>query len=298
MTKRLAIQLFGHLRTFEHTYGSFYNNLIKPNEEKGYEIDLFAHVWDEIEYNALQWHNENFPELRGKKLTPEQIKFFEENYKPTKWEYTPQLTTEDDTLYPEFTGGKCAYRTMINVWYTKYRVNEIRKEYEKENNVIYDFVLNTRADIEYFSPFCIDEIIKPYEHLLKHYENTENKLFYSGCHRDLPVKEDKLLAASDVLYFARPDVMNKISLIYPELNKEELRNNFMSWEQYLIYQSEKYGIKPIQLAYGLQKDWKILRFKKKSKKNFKILSLRIRKDYFRIVFFNFEIKLTWGELND
>lgn len=297
MTKRLAIQLFGHLRTFEHTYESFYNNLIKPNEEKGYKIDLFAHVWDEIEYNALQWHNENFPELRGKKLTPEQINFFEENYKPTKWEYTPQLTTEDDTVYPEFTGGKTAYRTMINVWFSKYRVNEIRRKYQEENNIKYDFVMNTRADVQYFSPLLIDEIIKPYETLLKNCETMNNKLFYSGCHRDMPVKEDILLAASDVIYLAKPDVLDKVSLIYPELNKDELKNHFMSWEQYLLYQCEKYNIKPIQLGYGLQKDWKILRFKKDLKKNFKFLSLRIRKDYLRIVFCNFEVKLTWGRFN-
>ena len=58
MTKKIAVQMFGHLRTFEHTYKSFFENLINPNKEDGYEIDIFIHTWDKLEANAT-YHNLN-----------------------------------------------------------------------------------------------------------------------------------------------------------------------------------------------------------------------------------------------
>ena len=300
--KRLAIQICGHLRTFDKTYQSFYEHIILPNEKEGYKIDVFMHIWDEIEYQSLQWHNEQFPELRGKKITNTEINFIKENYKPVKLEYSEQLKIDDDTLFDEFTGGKTAFKTMNNVWYTKYRVNELRKEYEKEQNIQYDYVINTRPDILYISDFNIDKILDVYNNLLKPFDNPENKLFYSGCHRDMPIKDDLLLAASDILYFGKPNVMDKVSSIYLNLNKDELKSNFKSWESYLIYTANKNNIKPIQLGYGLQKDWKILRFEKsnpekKRKRKFKLFSIRIRKTYIQIILFNISIKIEFGIYN-
>ena len=80
MTKRIAIQLFGHLRTFEYTFESFKKHILEPNKNCGYEIDIFAHSWEEVEaIDLTRWHNDNSI-MAGKKLTDHQIKFFEENY--------------------------------------------------------------------------------------------------------------------------------------------------------------------------------------------------------------------------
>ncbi len=301
MTKRLAIQFSGHLRTFDKTYKSFYENVILPNKNAGYEIDVFMHTWDELEYTAEQWHNKDFPELRGKKLTKEQVDFVEKNYNPVKWEYTPQIDTGDNTVFPEFTGGCTAYQSMVNVWYTKYRVNELRLEYEKQNNITYDYVINTRADIYYKTPFVIDDILEPYNSLLRNIDTVENKLFFSGCHRSKPVKTEQLLAASDILYFGKPNVINKSASIYSELNKEELNKHFISWEYYLIYTAHKYSIMPVQLKYALNKDWKILRFDdiyKQKGKGFKFISLRIRKNFIQLIFCNLCFKLEFGVWKD
>lgn len=43
--KKLAIHLYGHLRTFQRTKDNFYKNLIEPNK-KNYEIDIFIHTYD------------------------------------------------------------------------------------------------------------------------------------------------------------------------------------------------------------------------------------------------------------
>ena len=262
MKKRVAIQFFGHLRTFEKTYNDFYKNVIEPNIKNGYDIDIFMHNWDEIEYKAAQWHNEDFPELRGQKISQSQIDFIKNNYRPVKFELTPQLELNDDMLFPEFTGGQTKLSTMKNVYFSKYRVNQLRLKYEASHNVKYDLVLNTRADIVFETPFCFAEILEPYDTLLKDYETIDSKLFFAGTHRGMSVKEEMLLAASDIIYFSTPSVMNKISDIYNVLgNIEFISKNFRSWEHFLIFNARKNSIKPIQLGYSSQVDWRILRFK-------------------------------------
>lgn len=283
--KRIAIQISGHLRTFEDTHLAFIENVIRPNEETGYMVDVFIHTWDEIEYSARQWHNENTPEKRGLKLTEVQIERIKDIYNPRKLDITPQLNTSDSSVFSEFTGGETQYATMTNVWFTKYRVNELRMEYESEADLKYDYVMHTRADILFESKFVVDEILAVYDGVLKNLESPKGKLFFSGCHREAAVKEPKLLAASDILYFGTPEVMNGVSSIYKDLDKDELATNFISWENYLIYTAQKLSFEPIQLAFGLNRDWRILRFadafpsqgKTSPSRKKKWFSLRIRK---------------------
>lgn len=259
LSKKLAIQFFGHLRTFDLTYQKFYNNVIIPNQD-AYKIDIFIHTWDEIEYAAQQWHNEKIPQVRGKKLTSKNVDFLLKHYCPTLYEITPQLEDRSGLEFDEFTGGKCKYATMRNVWYTKYRVNELRKKYEAEHNVHYDFVLCTRPDVLYNKKFNLDALFSVYSTLLKNITAPEGKLFYSGHHRGYPVREDRLLAASDIVYLGVPPVINAISSIYANLNTDELAKNFISWEHFQIFTAKKYNIEPVQIEYNYGTDWGILRF--------------------------------------
>lgn len=296
--KRLAIQFFGHLRTFKNTYLSFLENVLKTN--KNYEIDIFIHTWDEIEYQEPTWHNTLASEIRGAKLNREDFSFIEEKYKPKKIKVTKQLSVEKEEEFIQFTSDKAKFSNIFNMFYSKYEVNNLRLEYEKENKVKYDFVLYTRGDVFFKNKFYLDEILKIYENELKSFENFENKLFFSGCYRDLAVKEEKLIAASDIFYFAQPEVINKVANFYLELEKDRttgvLRDNFLSWEYYLLFKIKQKNIKPIQIKYGMN-DWFLLRFndlKKCKKEKKKLFSLRIRKNFIRLILFSSFIKLEWG----
>ena len=57
--KKIAIQLFGHLRTYRKTFGSFKRFLVDANVNDGDQVDIFMHCWDQIEAVDLTWHNEN-----------------------------------------------------------------------------------------------------------------------------------------------------------------------------------------------------------------------------------------------
>ncbi|EAH8660000.1 hypothetical protein EWH67_09410, partial [Campylobacter coli] len=56
MKKKLAIQLFGHMRTYEQTYEKFKENIINVNLQDGWEIDLFIHTWNKFNSSSKSWH--------------------------------------------------------------------------------------------------------------------------------------------------------------------------------------------------------------------------------------------------
>ena len=55
--KRLAIQFFGHTRTYKKTYESFFKNIVEPNLKDGWEVDIFIHTWDMSSSSDKSWHN-------------------------------------------------------------------------------------------------------------------------------------------------------------------------------------------------------------------------------------------------
>ncbi|WP_096018542.1 hypothetical protein [Campylobacter lanienae] len=54
--KRLAIQFFGHTRTYKKTYESFFKYIVEPNQQDGWEIDIFIHTWDMSSSSSGSWH--------------------------------------------------------------------------------------------------------------------------------------------------------------------------------------------------------------------------------------------------
>lgn len=49
---KLAILLFGHMRTFEYS-GQFF----MKNVAEYYDCDIFIHTWDTIDSQTKSWHD-------------------------------------------------------------------------------------------------------------------------------------------------------------------------------------------------------------------------------------------------
>ncbi len=145
--KRIAVYLYGHMRTYKQTYKSFLDNIIYPNIKDGYMVDIFIHTWDVFNVtDSNAWHAKQnlFPTLSNKPLTKEDMNEVINIYNPKK------IVFEKDN-------GKQAQR------YHKIRaVNQLRLEYEKENNIKYDFFLTTRPDIYFLKPFRLNEYLNFY----------------------------------------------------------------------------------------------------------------------------------------
>ena len=140
--KRLAIQLFGHIRTYNYTYQSLFENIILPNKNDGYVIDIFIHTWDELETSENTWHSEN-SSIAGVKIDNEIKNDILSKYNP-KILKIEKLTEKH--------GAKISIDT----------VNNIRENYEKEHNIKYNKIITTRGDILFSKPFELDYYLDIY----------------------------------------------------------------------------------------------------------------------------------------
>ena len=164
---RIAIYLYGHMRTYKNTYKKFLENIVNPNIKDGWKVDIFIHTWDIFSItDPNAWHAKQnlFPTLDNKKLTQTDMNEIINIYNPQKIVFEPD-------------NGKPAQR------YHKVRaVNQLRLDYEKEHNMKYDFFITTRPDIYFLKPFILNEYLKLYAmHPSFKDKELPTKFNFAGC---------------------------------------------------------------------------------------------------------------------
>lgn len=142
MTKRLTIELYGHLRTYQNTYQSLFEHIVLPNQKDGYEVDIFIHTWDKLETDEKTWHDENSL-IAG-------IKVDDKIKNDIMDKYNPKI------LKIETLKEKHGARLSIDA------VNNLREKYEKEHNIKYNKIITTRGDILFYKPFALDYYLDIY----------------------------------------------------------------------------------------------------------------------------------------
>jgi hypothetical protein len=252
--KRIAIQFFGHLRTFEKTHKSFFKNVVASNIKDGYEVDLFIHTWTEKDHSTISHRNPNGEEYRGSKLSDKDVELVQKIYNPKKILYENQLGCEDNTFIEKLYKTKKSYKGVLNTVYTKYKSSFIRNEYEKNVDVKYDWVIVTRPDIEFFTPFRVDEILDDYYRL--GHKIPENGVFYATkIFARAKINDLKFIGGSDLVYFGKPENIDKATNLYQAWknnnNCEKLYDgeNFFSFEYWFINYWIKQGLLPIAINY-------------------------------------------------
>ncbi|MCW1330026.1 hypothetical protein OLP55_02290, partial [Campylobacter jejuni] len=229
MKKKLAIQLFGLVRTYADTFDTFFNNVIIPNSVD-YDIDIFIHSWDIFSAvgaaNGLKNSRHYFyPTMTNKKLCDYDIKDIKNKYKPKKIKIE-SLKKLEWGIYRSLSG-----------------VNKLREEYEKEHNINYDCILCTRMDLFFFNELKLDNyIINAYKHLELRNLGLPNKYIFTVCNEfgSFDVRDPRYPAGSDLLWFGNVALKNPPFCIH----------------------NENPNIVPILIKYGLNSDFIIFREKK------------------------------------
>ncbi|OPZ76567.1 MAG: hypothetical protein BWY78_01331 [Alphaproteobacteria bacterium ADurb.Bin438] len=168
--------MFGHARTFKDAFSSLKEKVIDVNVKKGYEVDVFLHIWSVNDYtNNID-------------LNDEDIKFIEENYKPKK--YKIEVQTEGKRMH-----------------YSINSVNEIRLEYQKENNIQYDWVIFTRPDILFLANLIPDDFEADYmkKDVIEKGLKSDNIAFYGNTlFLRMGISDPRYITEADLVWFARP----------------------------------------------------------------------------------------------
>jgi hypothetical protein len=135
--KRIALCI-GNLaergRRMEKAYLHGYNHIKEKILDKNENVDVFLHSWE--------------PELKDTLL---------ELYKPKAYFFEDQKNFEDE--YNECDLNITAhnsYSNLFSMFYSRYAVNNILKEYSKNNNIEYDWVIFCRYDLDVEKIHCIE----------------------------------------------------------------------------------------------------------------------------------------------
>lgn len=155
---KIAILISGHLRNYETCYYNLKLNLLDLLHE--YDIDIFFHTWDTLNYNIED------------KINKEEVKKIIELFNPKKYEFEDDLKFRNEIIlnknFYNLNLIKYSYnndpiefvKSQINSFYGRYKTNVLKQEYENENNIKYDFVISKRFDACFLDPVSTDYFYK------------------------------------------------------------------------------------------------------------------------------------------
>lgn len=287
---KIAVQLFGHLRTYKECYQSLKEHLLDK-----YDCDVFMHTWDTIDHSTQTWHsihmenkNDNTSQLRSE---------LEEIYNLKKIKIEHQ--EPKDTGLITAIASKISVYGMQCMFHSMTVVNSLREDYQQETGTQYDFVITLRPDLLLSEDFNIEYYLERMS------EDEIGKAFFTYFFPMIGIWNDyKKIGASDIFYFAKPDIITNIFKhieTVVEKIKPDIKINFGPEVYFLeLIQTLGYDIKLIKYNYNTE--YIIKRptsnkkeINKKTKKNFRLkISL---KEFYLYLFANLSFNIIDLRLN-
>lgn len=144
---KIALCLSGQPRFFAEGYKFFYDNLLK-----NYDVDIFYHTWFNKEDTGKPYTGEAQQYGIGN-IEANTDNLLVELYKPKKCiietPYSPNSMNRDIKNERE--------KIMLSMFYSIKQANELKKQYEQENNFKYDCVIRGRFDSALMEEIRIEE---------------------------------------------------------------------------------------------------------------------------------------------
>lgn len=221
---KIAIQMPGNPRSFKRCYNSYMKNLIETLEP-----DVFIHTWRQ--------HGKERPDVTTDGTCEEYLEL-----------YNPIVGRIED-LYYDYQ----PLHTMVPHFTSRYRVNEMRKEYELKNNVKYDVVICHRSDVKLLSPFKKEFV-----------ERVEEDTIWIHHFTGPAQPSTRNAIPSDYLFYTTPKWMNITADCYFEMDKLDyyrpgserlwwykLEKEGFKYEQFRFYGNKKHDQEHIDKSYKL-----------------------------------------------
>lgn len=158
---KIALCISGQLRDYYNYYHNVFEKIINK-----YDVDVFLHTWNNDEntmedainvYKPVSYLIEDFS---AEKVIYSD-KFLEKNNEWLK-NVKGDIVKNKDVWNPNILG---APQNVFSMHYSIFKANELKKQYELENNFKYDIVFRYRVDLEFLFDFDIKDegyIVAPY----------------------------------------------------------------------------------------------------------------------------------------
>jgi hypothetical protein len=158
---RAALCISGQPRNIEIGSLQIKHNIINANTDL--DINVFCHCWNptsEMTWDTSQDNLKNQLGLPNKNA----VQIIKDNLNPVKIFWEDQIDFSGYVKY--FNSNDTAKQTSVaSNFYSMYKVNELKRQYELENNFVYDYVLRLRYDLIFKNNFILSKY--------KNYVNTK-----------------------------------------------------------------------------------------------------------------------------
>lgn len=236
---KIALHLFGHLRTYRKCIPSLNKKLIGQNS-----CDVFMHTWNQVERKTLSWYQSKLSPID---ITADDVRVLKEQLPIKKLLISEQVIPselQDDPLI--------GYKKM----HESIRLSSdlrLNSEYARDK---YDLVIYCRPDILIRHPFPLDVITQFASKSF--YENTVFQASYAYSAEGIWVADD--YGGRDCLFMGSPNIMAHFSSIGLDeriyiKDKSQHRTGEVFFDNFLYINQIRHEL----IKYEAPKKWKILR---------------------------------------
>ena len=201
---KIAVQLYGHLRTFEACADNLKSKLLDK-----YQCDVFIHTWDTLDHDSPTWHRQ----YSSTKSVPFKTKLIDrllQCYEPKEFLIEQQNFLSRKGLFGSTSNNQISLVGIEYMLYSQNQVNEMRIAYERTHFSEYDYVIMLRPDIRLLEDFHL-------EHYLPEFKVNNFSSVHLIHQLELKKHDSKLVVypkMADLFFLATPEVMNLIALAY------------------------------------------------------------------------------------
>ncbi len=257
---KVAVQLFGHMRTFEKCSPSLWHNILSQ-----YDCDVFIHTWDSLNvqdknnFNPDWQFNETIVNKINNLYQPKKLLIQSQNFDYNK------IQGIYGSIEPK--PGCISLFAIKYLLHSQKSVNELRIEHENQHNQKYDFVLFIRPDIFIGEKLVIENYIHHFEYRQLTSIHFPIKLHvYSYNNRHIMSHD-----TADLCFLTNPESANIIGKLFynydeyvigiqqtfpkkPILynNQLILHTDFMTWEYSFIEYIRCQGIAVLKYRLGIE----------------------------------------------
>jgi len=204
---KIALCLSGQPRAMKIGYKFIKKYLLDPNEE--HEIDIFLHAWFNEEevgksYSSAQQYPDGYVGIVEKNTNV----FLLDKYEPKKYKIEKQID------FKEYSSGfknhpNAKQDILCSIFYSMYVSNNLKKEYELENNFEYDLVVRTRYDLGYYQPVIFSN----------HKDQLDKISVLNGYQKDQDLFCCLNNPMPDIFSFSSSKNMDIFCNVYPNMRK-------------------------------------------------------------------------------
>ncbi|GAK85498.1 hypothetical protein JCM19238_3087 [Vibrio ponticus] len=199
---KVAVQLFGHLRSYESTYEYLFAHILDK-----YDCDVFIHTWDELEHRDPTWHKQNY-DIPDNNVNAQKVKGI---YSPKNILIESNVSVRENGFF----NRDITLRGLKAMLYSQYKVNQIREEYQETHGVEYDFVITLRPDVLVLAELDLNRYVQEFS-----FSDRASVHFSNGMHVHMDgTKKILTPLAIDLFFIAKPKVAGDICSSYINFNK-------------------------------------------------------------------------------